>query len=294
MNRTVNFWNIKNEHLKNLIFFIAIVLISLTAILTSSIFVGLFNTIRLLITNPDIENLRNVATNLINTSDYWNLINEILRGVLIIILIKLANRKFNRSKISIKELGLYFDYKQLAFILLGIVLMSSMFAGSLFLDTDNQTLSDNLRITFSQNSILILILIAFFNAFWQEVIFRGYFQRRLIKTYGIIAGIVICAFLFTIIHGLARDINPTEILLGTILFTLVGVIFHLTNSIVIATAIHATGNFFLRSFGSNELYIPSQEYRLMIYGLVLTLIIIAFRKKLVHSNNRITTNEVID
>ena len=86
--------------------------------------------------------------------------------------------------------------------------------------------------------------------------------------------------MFTIIHGLARDINFVEILLGTILFTLVGEIYYLTNSIIFVTAIHSTGNFFLRSFENNELHIPEQEYRLLIFGVILTILVLIFRKKL--------------
>ncbi len=280
MNKTVDFWRINNEHIKNLIFFIVIILISFVAILTSSIVLGLFNTVRFLITNPDLENLRDIATNLINTSNYWNLGNEILRGVLIIFLIKLINRKFNKSKISLKELGFHFKIGQLVYIIIGVVLMSLMFLLPLLIGAGSQVVSNNLSVTFSQNSIIMLILIAFANAFWQEVVFRGYFQKRLINTYGIIIGIVICAFLFTIIHGLARDINLIETLLGTVLFTLVGIIYYLTNSIIFVTAIHATGNFFLRSFGTNELQIPTQEHRLLIFGIILILLVLVFRKKL--------------
>ncbi len=280
MKKTFNFWKIKNEHIKNLIIFILIILISFVSILTSSISIGIFNTVRFFIINPDLENLQDTAINLINTSNYWNLINEIIRVVLIIFLIKLLNRIFNKSKIGLKELGLHFDFKQLIYIILGIVLMSSMFLFSLFLDTGSQLISNNISVTFFQNSIVLLILIAFANAFWQEFIFRGYFQKRMIDTYGVISGILICAFLFTIIHGLARDINLIEILLGTILFTLVGLIYYLTNSIFFVTAIHATGNFFLRSFDNNELHIPEQEYRILIFGIILILLALVFRKKI--------------
>ena len=76
MNKTVDFWRIKNEHIKNLMFFIVIILISFVAILASSIALGLFNTVRFLITIPDLENLRDTAINLVNTSNFWNLIKD--------------------------------------------------------------------------------------------------------------------------------------------------------------------------------------------------------------------------
>ncbi len=115
-NKTVNFWNIENEHVKNLIFFFAIILISLFAILASSVLVGLVNTVRFLITNPEMKNLRDTVTNLINTSNAWSFINEVLRVILIIFLIKLINRIFNKSKMSLKELGFHIDIKQVAYL----------------------------------------------------------------------------------------------------------------------------------------------------------------------------------
>lgn len=289
-NKTENFWNIENEHIKNLIFFVAILLISLIAILSSAIFSGLINTVRFLISNPEMENLGDTAFNLVNTSNIWNLVNEVLRGILIIILIKLINRIFNKSKISLKELGFHIDVKQSFYMLSGFTLMSAMFLLSLFINTDSDSVLNSLGITFSANGVFILILVALANAFWQEVVFRGYFQKRLIDTYGILAGIVICAFLFSIIHVFAGDIKLIEIIIGIVLFTLVGVIYFLTNSIIFVTAIHAAGNFFLRSFSTNELYIPEHGYRLVVYSIVLIIILILNKNKLITKNIQIENN----
>ena len=71
-----------------------------------------------------------------------------------------------------------------------------------------------------------------------------------------------------------------DILWATILFTLVGLLSYFTQPLVLAIAMHATGNFFLRSFGTNELVIPGQEYRMIVYGVVLVVLLIVFRKKL--------------
>jgi len=286
-NKTENFWNIENEYLKNLIIFVAILLITLIAILSSAIFSGLINTVRFLISNPEMENLRDTAFNLVNTSNIWNLVNEVLRGVLIIILIKLINRIFNKSKISLNELGFHIDVKQLFYMLSGFTLMSAMFLLSLFFNTDSDSVLNSLGITFSANRVFILILVALANAFWQEIVFRGYFQKRLIDTFGILSGIVICAFLFTIIHVFTGDLKLIEIIIGIVLFTLVGVIYFLTNSIIFVTAIHAAGNFFLRSFATNKLYIPEHGYRLVVYSIVLVIILILNKNKLISKNIQI-------
>ena len=205
-NKTVNFWKIENKHVKNLIIFVAIVLIMLIAILASSILTGLIIAAGLFISNPEMGHIRDIATNLIISSNIWMLVNEVLRGILIIVLIKLINRIFNKSKKSLKELGFHFDVKQLIYIVSGFTVMSAMFLLSLLINTDSDTVLNNIGITFSANMVFILILAALANAFWQEVIFRGYFQKHLINTYGNLAGIVIGAFLFVIIHGLEREL----------------------------------------------------------------------------------------
>ena len=68
VNKTYNFWKIDNEHFKNVIILLAVLFIAILAILGSSISVGLVNTLRLILTNPEIENLRDTAVNMINTS----------------------------------------------------------------------------------------------------------------------------------------------------------------------------------------------------------------------------------
>ncbi len=160
-----------------------------------------------------------------------------------------------------------------------------MFFLSLFIDTDVKTVLNNLRAIHTQNSIIFLMLIVLANAFWQEVIFRGYFQKRLIDTYGVLSGIVICAFLFTVTHGLIQELNIVEIILGTVLFTLIGFIYYITDSIVFVTVIHATGNFFLRSFETSKLYIPKQEYRLLIYSIVLITFLIVYKNRIFMTKN---------
>ena len=286
INYTRNFWNIENEHLKNIIFFIVIIFVSLIAIISSNLIIGIVNILRYLITNPDLENLRNTATNLINTSDPWNLVNELLRGILIVYLIKIVHRTLNKSNISLGNLGFHLELKQLANLAMGIALMSCLFLVALFKNVGGQQVVNSMVTTYSQNGIVLLILIAIANAFWQEVVFRGYFQKRLMTSYGIITGIVLTSFLFTTIHGLSRGINLIEILLGTILFTLIGVVYYLTNSIIYVTAIHATANFYLRSFTTNGLYMPEQKYRLAVFSLALVIIVFLNRKILFPKNDQ--------
>jgi hypothetical protein len=123
-NKTVNFWKIENEHIKNLIVLVAIVSIMLITILSSSLLTGLIISAGLFISNPEMENIRGTATNLVISSNIWMLVNEVFRGILMIILIKLLNQIINKSKISLNEIGLHFDVKQLIYIVIGFTVMS--------------------------------------------------------------------------------------------------------------------------------------------------------------------------
>jgi len=277
---TYNFWNIKNEHIKNAIVFFAVFVIVLLAILTSSLSVVSVNMLRFQIFNPEIENIRETATQLINTSQSWNLINEIIRGLLMILFIKLISKFINKTKIHLSELGVSFDKKQPGYLILGVIIMSFMFSGALLIDVGISGFRNIMGLVFSSNELFMAVLVALANAFWQEVAFRGFLQKRLINTYGILPGILICSFLFAIIHGLVREITLSELVLGTVLFTFVGLLYYLTNSIWISTAIHATGNFFLRTLDTNNLHIPDQLSRLIIYGFFLIVLILVFRKKI--------------
>ena len=50
------------------------------------------------------------------------------------------------------------------------------------------------------------------------------------------------------------------------------------------------GNFFLRSFATNELYIPEHGYRLVVYSIVLIIILILNKNKLNPKNIQIENN----
>ena len=146
---------------------------------------GLINIIRFLISNPELGgmSLRVIAFNQVNISNIWNLVNEVLRVLLILILIKLVNRILIKSRLSMKELGLHINLNQALYMLVGLALMSVMFFISLFINTDGITILNSLGNTFSSDRVFLLILTALTNAFWQEVIFRGYLQKRLIVAY---------------------------------------------------------------------------------------------------------------
>jgi membrane protease YdiL (CAAX protease family) len=111
---------------------------------------------------------------------------------------------------------------------------------------------------------------AMMNSFWQELAFRGYLQTRFVESYGAQIGIPVVAVFLVLFHLLVRTLSPLEVLTGSILFLLVGLLYYLTGSLYLVGALHGTLN-----------YIPvlldtwTQPIdRAIVYGLVLGLVLL--------------------
>ena len=90
------------------------------------------------------------------------------------------------------------------------------------------------------------------------------------KSYGAQIGIPVVAVSFVLPHLLVNPLSPLEVLTGSILFILVGLLYHMTGSLYLVGALHGTLN-----------YIPalletwSQPLdRAIVYGLTLGLVLL--------------------
>ena len=276
----LGFPKIKGQNIRSLIASAAVVLVSVLVIFTSAITLGLFNFARLSVFYPETADFWNTAINLVNTSNGWALANEVFRCILMICFLKVAVRVLDGKPAPIGELGIHPRVREFPLLLVGVLLMSIIFWSALLMDVGQDALIGRFKLTFAQNGLVLLILIAFANGLWQELAFRGFLQKRLTRTYGPAIGIFLCALFFTLLHGLVREIGVVEVILGTMLFSLVGVLFLVTDSIVICTAVHATGNFYLRSFGANDLDVPAQESRLLTFGVGLLIVLLVVGRRL--------------
>jgi membrane protease YdiL (CAAX protease family) len=84
---------------------------------------------------------------------------------------------------------------------------------------------------------------AMLDSFSQEIAFRGYLQTRLVESYGAIIGIPVVAVSFVLLHLLIHPLSPLEVLAGSILFLLVGLLYHMAGSLYLVGALHGTLNY---------------------------------------------------
>ncbi len=70
-----------------------------------------------------------------------------------------------------------------------------------------------------------------------------------------------------------------EVITGTILFSLIGWLYFVSNSIVLATALHATGNFYLRLFSEVGVALPPYVDRSLAYSVGLLAVLVLFRRR---------------
>ena len=125
---------------------------------------------------------------------------------------------------------------------------------------------------------------AMLNSFWQELTFRGYLQTRFEQSYGAQIGIAVVAVSFVLFHLLVGPLSPLEILAGSILFLLVGSLYHLTGSLYLVGALHGTLNYLpvLLETWSQPLD------RAIVYGLALGLVLLS-AKVLIRNKEKVSS-----
>lgn len=98
--------------------------------------------------------------------------------------------------------------------------------------------------TLTNVTFMVLFFVwAMLNGFWQELIFRGYLQTRVVEKFSPVVGILTVTIYFVLIHVIEEPLNLRWVLLGTILFILISLIFHHTKSLWLVGTIHAIINY---------------------------------------------------
>ena len=99
---------------------------------------------------------------------------------------------------------------------------------------------------FTQNNVKFLMLFfvwAMLNGFWQELIFRGYLQTRVVEKINPIVGILTVIVYFVFIHFIDRTLTLRFVILTTLLFIIISLMFHDTKSLWLVGAIHGMINY---------------------------------------------------
>jgi membrane protease YdiL (CAAX protease family) len=275
--------NLRTGHLSNVLSLLLILLGLIVVIVVGSVIATGLSALSLVVSGSELPGLRELANQAMET-DHWMIVAELIRGIGSLGLVALMVVRFDGRSFRFTAVGIARRPNPGLMILTGVLVTSVLFlgAGSVAAVRGVEMGEPGLSDAFAQigaSGLAVLTISTLANAFWQELAFRGYLQPRLQRSYGILPGILICSFVFVILHGLARPLSMPEVITGTILFSLVGWLYFVSNSIVLATALHATGNFYLNVSSEVGVALPPYVDRSLAYSVGLLVALVLFRRR---------------
>jgi membrane protease YdiL (CAAX protease family) len=229
------------------------------------LFIVAFSLLAIIVLNRTI--LRGIG--LLNDTTESQIISGIMDLMAVVGLMYVLTTKLDRRDFSWAEIGL--ARKPTAFIFFGggVIVGGVLEFLSLGLGIALGIAETPMTPSIIPVAVLTGATAAMLNSFWQEVAFRGYLQTRFVESYGAHVGIPVVAVSFVLFHLLANPLSALEVLTGSILFLLVGLLYHLTGSLYLVGALHGTLNYLPVMLGTGW----SQPLnRAIVYGLALGLV----------------------
>ena len=191
-------------------------------------------------------------------SQVWSTAIGILFGFTGFLIVWLLARLVEKSSFTWKSVGLDWRRNSLQLILLGTILALLLFIATILTGyvlgfNDFSLRSPRMTVSgpaFFQNFVLYLAM-----GFGEEIVFRGYVQTRLVERYRAIWGIPITAVVFVLLHQISYHLSPVVVISGVMLWTTVGVLYHLSKSLYLVGVFHGTMNTLLNSlhFETNDM-----------------------------------------
>ncbi|MFX1517658.1 MAG: CPBP family intramembrane glutamic endopeptidase [Promethearchaeota archaeon] len=232
-----------------------------------SLFIVAFSVLALIILNRLI--LRGVG--LLNDTTESQIISNIMDSVAVTGLVYLLTIKLDRKDFSWADIGLAWKPTVFIFFGGGVIVGGILELLSLRLGIARGIVKAPMTPSINPITVLTETTAAMLNSFWQEMAFRGYLQTRFVESYGGHIGIPVVAISFVLLHLLVSPLSALEVLTGSILFLLVGLLYHLTRSLYFVIALHGILNYLPALWGTGW----SQPLnRTIIYGLALGLVLL--------------------
>lgn len=275
--------NLRAGFLSSVLSLFLILLGLIIVIVIGSLFATGLSVLPLFLSGSEIPKFSELANQAMET-DHWMIVSELLRGIGALGLIALMVVRFDRRSFHFKDVGIAWRPNPIFMMLSGILVMSVIFfsawgvAALLRAGVGGNGLSAALA-QVEASGLIVLAISTLANAFWQELVFRGYLQPRFQRNFGILPGILIVSFLFVALHGLLEPVSIPEVITGTFLFSFVGCLYFVTNSIWLVTALHATANFYLILFTEVGLVLPLHLDRGLAYFVALLAAIVLFKRR---------------
>jgi membrane protease YdiL (CAAX protease family) len=196
-----------------------------------------------------------------------------LNGLMGFLIVWFLVQVIERSSFTWEAVGLNWRNNSLLAILLGAILASGLLIASVMtgyvFSLTGSTLSTSM-LGVSVPILLQKLVLYLAMGFGEEIVFRGYIQPRLVKQYGAIWGILATSVVFTLLHQISYSLSPVVILSGVMLWTAIGVLYHLSKSLYLVGVFHGTMNTLLNTLQ----FEVSDVSNLVVHALVLCLVIV--------------------
>jgi membrane protease YdiL (CAAX protease family) len=247
-----------------------------------NLFIVAFSVLAIIVLNRTI--LRGIG--LLNDTTESQIVSGIMDLMAVAGLMYVLTTKLDRRDFSWAEIGLAWKPTVFIFFGGGVILGGVLELLSLGLGIAQGIVETPMTPSIAPVAVLTGATAAMLNSFWQEIAFRGYLQTRFVESYGAHIGIPVVAVSFVLFHLLAGPLSPLEVLTGSILFLLVGLLYHLTGSLYLVGALHGILNYLpvLLETGSQPLN------RAIVYGLALGLMLL-FTQVLLGNKEKVSSQQ---
>lgn len=196
-----------------------------------------------------------------------------LNGLMGFLIVWFLVRVIERSSFTWEAVGLNWRNNSSLAILLGAILALGLFIAIVLtghiLGFSGSSLSTSM-LGVSVPILLQKLVLYLAMGFGEEIVFRGYIQTRLVKQYRAIWGVLATGVVFTLLHQISYRLSPVVILSGVMLWTTIGVLYHLSKSLYLVSVFHGTMNTLLNTLHFEVGDISS----LVVHALVLCLVIV--------------------
>ena len=238
---------------------------------------------------PQAEALERASAIVNEDPVFSTLVVGILSGALGLLIVWFVVRRIEKSSFAWKMVGLDWKRNSLPAILLGAGLAFFFFIAYILTSNilgsrDFSLVSvgmDVSALVFFQKFVLYLAM-----GFGEEIVFRGYVQTRLVERYRAIWGIPITAVIFVLLHQISYGLSPILILSGVMLWTTIGVLYHLSQSLYLVVILHGLMNALWNTVGFEFGDINGMIVNA--FALLLVIVFVLFRSRI----SRIRANPI--
>jgi membrane protease YdiL (CAAX protease family) len=214
------------------------------------------------------------ANVIINEDPVYSTTIGILSGFMGLLIVWFLVKIIEKSNFTWKTVGLDLRSNSLLVILLGIILalllfIASVLAGDVLGSTDLSLNASMMSVSISiffQKFILYLAM-----GFGEEIVFRGYVQKKLVERYRSTWGILMTAVVFVLLHQISYSLSPVIFLSGVMLWTTIGTLYHLSKSLYLVVVFHGVMNTMLNTLAFEVSDIGS----MVVHAFALLLVIVA-------------------